>query len=284
MNKNVQFFIVFCMLNFVLQASTDRPLTLTESAFAGGLAGAGEVIMPGHVLSVLMNRRIDPKLANRPITLSQLHKGGFTNAVAQFPITAVVNAVNVKGLQVVESLQKKPLSQGQEVCMALVSGVAGGVVDTVSNGIQLYQQKPENAGKNAFQVFTELAGKRLRGSTPNSCKEAKFALAWIMGAKKGEDLAKEYVDNPKHAKYLGGAGVGALTAVATHPWAVLRNKMQGDFSKEIYTTTLQTAQKVYEQEGVQGLFRGLPQRGLRVAIAVPLYAKYKEVLEKEIRK
>jgi hypothetical protein len=263
----------------LLVVGQDRPLTFVESAAAGGLAGAGEVFFPGHILSALMNKII----ANQPVVWHQLHKGGFTNAAAQFPITAVVNTVSVKGSQAVESWQRNQLAQWQQVAMALVSGVAGGVVDTVSNGIQLYQQKEGNERKNALHAYRELSGKRLRGFSPNSFKEAKFALAWLMGAQKGEELAKEYVDNPKYAKYLGGAGVGVITAVATHPWAVLRNKMQGDLSKMMYPTTLQTAQKIYKQEGVSGFFRGLPPRGLRVVIAVPLYAKYKEILEKKIK-
>ena len=289
MNKNVQFFIIFCMMSFSLQSSEesldhpsrsfDRPLTLAESSLAGGLTGAGEVFFPGHILTTWMNRTI----AKEPMVWNKVHKGGLTNLVAQFPITAVANTVNFKGSQLLENSQQSPLTQGQVVGMSLVSGVAAGVVDTISNAVQLRQQKPEHMHENAIQALKKLRGKSLRGMTATGFKEAKFALAWQVAATKGEEFASKYINNPNIAKAVGGAGVGVATAVVTHPWAVIRNKMQGDIDATMYKTTLQTAQKIYEQEAVAGLMKGLPQRGVRVAIAIPLYSVYSKKLETFIK-
>jgi hypothetical protein len=59
--------------------------------------------------------------------------------------------------------------------------------------------------------------------------------------------------------------------------------MQSDPHATVYTTARQTVQKIYEQDGVKGFFRGLPQRGTRVAFAVPLLVMYSNALKKCIQ-
>ena len=289
MNKYVQFLIIFFMISVSLQSSdqlsdcpiksSDRPLTFAESIFAGGLAGAGEVFLPGHILSKWMNQAIKKE----SMVWKEVHEGFFTNLTAQFAITAVSHSVNVTGSQLIEHVQKSPLTQEQIVVMSLVSGVAAGVVDTISNSIQLRQQRPEGKGEHAIQALSKLGVSSLRGVTPTGIKEAKFALAWQCAAAQGEDFVAEYIDNKRIAKALGGAGIGVATAVVTHPWAVIRNTMQADVDAVIYKTTVQTVQKIYTQEGFSGFIKGLSQRGLRVAIAIPLYAEYSKKLGQWIK-
>ncbi len=59
--------------------------------------------------------------------------------------------------------------------------------------------------------------------------------------------------------------------------------MKGDLLKTVYTTTLQTMNTIYKEKGAAGLFKGLPQRGPRAMIAVPLFGEYSTYLEKKLK-
>lgn len=282
MNKNIHFVIVCSMLNLFSYASSDKPLTLPQSIFTGGVAGSLEVFAPGHAFSVGMNKAINQEKFN----WRDIHKGGMVNAVVQFPITAVVKTVAVKGSQCIESTKGNKLSEAENAAIAVFSGCAGAVIDTPANTIQLFQQKKGNESKNAWQACRELGPKALSKSYGANAllKEGPFALAWLFGAPKGKAFMQEYIENEAIAQAVGGSAVGVVTAVATQPGAVIRNKMSNDPFGVTYKTTFQTIGKIYEESGPKGFFKGLPQRGTRVAIAIPLYFTYGTLLEQWIKK
>ena len=281
MNRIVQFFFIFFMCSFSLKFTIDRSLTLKESVIVGGAVGAAEVAFPGQLLSYAMNSAIKKE----PFVWSRSYQGFLVNAGGQMPITAVQKLVQVKGAQCIETFQGHKLSDSQKGLVSFAAGVAGAVIDTPSNAIQLYLQKKSNVGKSMLNAYKDLGGKGcFRGFMPNAfMKEAPFTIGYQILAQKGEKVAQEYVDNKLVAAAIGGTGAGVFTAIATHPGAVVRNKMQGDPFANIYTTTLKTVQKICQEEGIQGLFFGLKQRGLRVAIAVPLYVVYTNFLEEFIK-
>ena len=74
-----------------------------------------------------------------------------------------------------------------------------------------------------------------------------------------------------------------LTGVATHPGVVIRNTMQIDRNKIIYSTTWQTCEKIMHEQGARGFYKGFTQRGIRIAIAVPLYVAYTDIVEDLIK-
>lgn len=282
MNRKVQFFITVCLWSFSLLSSSDRPLTLKESIAVGGVVAVAEVAVPGQLLSNAMNCAIKKE----PFVLSRSYHGFFTNAGGQMPITAVQKAVQAKGSQFVESMQQnQPLTDWQKVGISSFAGMSGAVIDTPSNAVQLYQQKLGNEHKSFVQACKELGLKGLgRGYTANAfLKEAPFTVGYQVLGPLGKKIVGQYVDNDFASTALGGSCAGVVTAIATQPGAVIRNKMQGDLAKTVYKSTVQTAQKIYREEGAAGLFRGLPARGTRVACAIPLYVGYSQVLEKEIK-
>lgn len=253
------------------QKETTRPLTLGQSIVVGGLVGAAEVAFPGQPLSYAMNQAIKKE----PFAWSNSYKGFAVNAVGQMPITALQKAVQAKSSQWLEASQGAQLSDWQKAGVSYTAGVAGALVDTPSNTVQLYLQNPTNKGKTTEQACKELGMKSFRGFGPNAfLKEGLFAVGYQMLAEKGTDVAQEYVGNNLAAVALGGAGAGVVTAVVTHPGAVMRTKMQNDPHRATYTTSWQTMQKIFQDEGAKGFFNGLSQRGTRVAVAVPLYVLY----------
>lgn len=280
MNKNVQFFIIFCMINLSLQSSENRPLTLVESIVVGGLSGGLEVAATGQPLSYAMNQ----KFIQQPCNWRHMYQGGFVNAAGQMPITAMQKVVQVKGTQFAESMQGSSLSTWQKIGISFTAGVAGSCIDTPSNAVQVFKQKPENKGKSVAQACKELGTKgSFRGFTANAVlKEGPFVVGYQILASEGKAFVQKYVDHDLLAEGIGGAASGVVVAIATQPGAVIRGKMQSDPYGQVYTSTWQTAQKIYQQEGAVGLLKGLPQRGPRVALAIPMYVFYSDQMKKMI--
>lgn len=285
MNTYGKLFTTVCMVATLSTSCTKeelKPLTLGQNIVLGGVVGAAEVAFPGQPLSYAMNQA----MKKEPFVFSKSYAGFAANAGGQMPITAVQKAVQALGTDLVSTSQGAPLSDWQNAGVSYAAGVAGAVIDTPSNAVQLYQQNKANAGKNMVQALQALGSKSFRGFAPNAfMKEGPFAVGYQMLAGKGKEVAHHCgVTNNLAAVAVGGAAAGVFTAVVTHPGAVMRNKMQNDPHATTYTTLWQTAKKVFQEEGVRGFFKGLPQRGTRVAVAVPLYVGYTTGLEHLMRR
>lgn len=255
-----------------------RLLTLSESIVVGGIAGAAEVVLPGQLLSYAMNRAI----AHEPFRLLESYKGFGANVLGQMPITAMQKLVSTFGHQQMQGLQGRSATDTEALLISSLAGVAGACIDTPCNAIQLYQQRFAERKLSMLQAARKLRGRVFRGFTANALlKEAPFVVGYQLLAHKGKEFAQPYLKKEPHATLVGGVGAGILTALITQPGTVIRNKMQNDL-EGAYTSTVQTMRTIFQQEGFKGFFAGLSQRGVRVAIAIPLYMVYTKCLEEQI--
>ncbi len=271
-------------------ACEKKPLSLGQNIVIGGLAGAAEVAFPGQSLTFAMNLSLKnaqqavlkPEFKKERFKLASSYQGFAANALGQMPITAMQNGVKAYGSELLKSAQQdRPLSDAQNAGISFSAGVAGALIDTPSNAVQLFlQDKTRNAGKSTLQACRELGAKSFRGFMPNAFfKEGPFTLGYQMLSPKGKQIARDYVGDTFIATALGGSATGVFIAVVTQPGAVLRHAMQSDFSSEQSLSTWQTARKICREHGYKGLFTGLPQRGVRVALAIQLYGFYITTLE-----
>ena len=270
--------LLFCLATNC--SSNTRPLSLTESIAIGGTVGIAEVMFPGQLLTYAMNTAIEKK----SFVLKESYRGFSANALGQMPITALQKMVQVKGVAWLQSKQETRLTDWQKAGVSFAAGISGALIDTPSNAVQLYLQNAHHAGKPMTRAFRELGSRSLRGFLPNALlKEGPFAVGYQILAPKAKDVLLPYLDDNLAATVLGGAMAGVTTAIVTQPGAVMRNKLQNDLDGSSYKSSWQTAKKIYAEEGVTGFFRGLPQRGTRVAIAVPLYVAYTNLLEDVVK-
>lgn len=259
----------------------DSSLTMAESVAVGGVVGAAEVAFPGQLFSYAMNKAIN----KQPFVMKDSYNGFGVNALSQMPITAMQMATQTMGKQFVEQWQEAPLSGMQSAVVSYGAGVAGALIDTPSNAIQLYLQEAANSGKSSWQAVKALRLNAFRGFVANAfLKEGLFAVGYQVLAPKGREVVANYVGDNVVAAALGGAGAGVLTAVVTHPGAVLRNTIQAAVMQQRYLTVWKAVQQVCATQGCKGLFRGLKERGTRVMIAVPLYAAYTTALQRMLAK
>lgn len=220
----------------------------------------------------------------KAFVLKESYRGFGSNAIGQMPITAVQQIVKNQGTLFTQTMQNEALSDKQKLGVSFTAGVAGSFIDTASNAIQLHQQQGDHTGKKAWQVAQRLQWKMFRGTTPNALfKEGPFVVGYQVLADKGKEFTLNYTNNETAANIIGGVSAGVITASITQPGAVLRNRMQADLTRKIYKNTLQSIHKIVQEEGVQGLYKGISTRGARVACAIPLYTWYTKTLETMIK-
>ncbi len=273
MKANTYLILVSLMvIRPILTEEKSRELTFAESIIIGGTIGAAEVAFPGQPLSYAMNQAIKQK----PLNWRHAYNGAFANAVGQMPITALQKAVQTQATQYAQKHQKSPLSEWQKAGISYMAGIAGALVDTPSNAVQLYLQDPNNAKQNTWQAIRALGKNNYRGFWVNSLiKEGPFAVGYQVLAVTGKSIAQEYTDNQTAASVVGGIGAGVVTAAITQPGAVIRNKMQ--------TGQTDVIENTIRKEGVRGFYKGLAARGTRIMFAIPLYTMYSSYLEDTVK-
>lgn len=256
----------------ILTKDNSHELTLAESIMIGGTVGAAEVAFPGQPLSYAMNQAIKQKNLN----WRHAYKGALANAIGQMPITALQKAVQTQGAQHAQKHQDAPFFEWQKAGISYMTGIAGALIDTSSNAVQLYLQDPSNAKQNTWQAIRALGKNNYRGFWVNSLiKEGPFAVGYQVLAGTGKSMAQKYTDNQTAASIAGGIGAGVITAAITQPGAVIRNKMQAGQTDVIENTI--------RNEGFRGFYKGLTARGIRIMFAIPLYTIYSSYLEDKVK-
>tara|TARA_Y100000588_G_scaffold314633_1_gene342369 strand:- start:1190 stop:2077 length:888 start_codon:yes stop_codon:yes gene_type:complete len=257
-----------------------KQLDLLSAIVVGGVAGSGEVLFPGQILSYRMNR----KITREPFVWKNCYKGGFANTAAQFPITATQKVIESKASQSLEHYQESHLSFRQKMVISFLAGVGGALIETPSNAIQLYLQSSANNEKSNYQAFKKIGFRNgFRGFSANACmKEGPFAIGYQVLAPQGTKIAKSCLDSDKTSELVGGVSAGVLTAFFTQPGAVIRNEMQKGSCYKEYATLRSTIYSMYRKEELEAFYKGFVDRGIRIAIAIPLYAKYIKIIENMI--
>lgn len=288
MNHCYKYLILICVLLYgtalLSVEQNQRSLSAAEGFAVGAAVSGAEVIFPGQILAYATNRAINKK----PFVMSDCYRGFSVHFGSIVPIGAVQKMVQTTSSSELQRRQGHELSRWQKACVSYMAGVAGSLIDTPLNAVQLGLQDELYAGKSSRYVMRSLGRNMVRGWAPNAfIKEGPFAVGYQMLAAEGQHTMQNYVQDEHVAQVLGGVGAGVLTALITQPGAVLRNRMQGDLfdvkNKAPYKTTLQTMQQIVKNEGVCGLWSGWKQRSLRMVCAVPLYAAYTSALEHKLR-
>lgn len=260
-----------------------RPMTALESGMIGATVAAAEVALPGQLLSYWMNQRIK----KQPFVWADSYKGFGAHLSGIMPIMAAQRMVQSKGTQLLERSQEQVLSLSQKMGVSYVAGIAGAIIDTPLNAVQLYLQDKVGRGKSYWDAIRYLGRQSYRGFVPNALlKEGPFVVGYQALAPMSAKMMRSYTDNELLANVLGGTTAGVVTAFATQSGAVVRNKMQADIiaSHSVKKGMWGTAVDIVRKDGIKGLYAGLPQRSLRIVIAIPLYTLYTDVLEHVMRR
>jgi hypothetical protein len=167
------------------------------------------------------------------------------------------------------------------------------VIATPTENLPLNMQRPEHLTKSTAGVLRELGARVFtRGLGETVLRDAGFAAAYLAASGQARAAAREWMARSRHHRHADGfrdadaapraaelaasAGVGAAVGTATQPLVVVKNRKQGDPRGAVHGSFRSVAAAVLRAEGVPGLFRGLPVRGMRTMLAVPVMDLVKE--------
>ena len=278
MQNHIKLFIGIASLcsSYAYSSTDPKPLTFLQSMAVGAAVGMGEVAFPGQPLSYIANR----VMLGKPIEAQHAYKGGVANAAGIAPITAIQMGVNTQATRALTDAQEADLSTVQKLGIGFAAGATGAVVATPQESIPLYQQ---NYSVTAAQAARALKGAAWRGLAPTAMRDGIFCAGYQAAEPAMQTAARATLGDTPTAALAGSIAAGVATAVASQPFHVAKTLMQADPTRKHHTTTIGTAKYIVAQIGIHGLFKGGIARGTRVAVAVPLYAYYKDKLKKLIQ-
>lgn len=190
--------------------------------------------------------------------LRALYRGFWTNTASYAPTVAMQTAAH--------GLTKDKLNP--EIS-AITAGLFSALITAPTESIVIHQQ---NTGLSAKEVASKLikenAYKKIfRGLTPTMLREAAFAGGYLAFVKRAKEILKEHgITNSIELTLFAGIPVGLATAVLTQPADTIKTIMQGNYKNN--STFRQEIQKLFEENGVKGFFRGLSTRAAIVAISI----------------
>lgn len=256
--------------NASAQATQKRKLTIFQSIITGSVAGATEVMIdhPLWTIKTRSQRKI-------PFTLnpSVLYTGILPNAASMIPITAIQVGLDRAIKNVFFSSQDK-ISPFQRITAAFIAGIGSSIVSCPTEMVMTHQGKGVNkkSFKTTYNDLVNTAGhKCLFNALPaTAAREGLFTTFFLAGIPMVKEKISPYFKNDNVATIASGmiAGVGA-TLASQFADTIKTVQQDADLLQPIKLRTA-AVEKIYQKDGVFGLFNGSVPRGARVVSAVTI--------------
>jgi len=169
----------------------------------------------------------------------------------------------------------------------MLAGACGGVteaifavtpIETLKTRITDDRRRGTGNYTGSFDAFKKILtnegpGGLYRGLVPTIMKQAtnqavRFPTQFLtMNLLTGGD--KSLAANPLY-NGTAGAAAGAVSVILTMPQDTVKTRMQGEEAKQLYTGTLDCAQKILRNEGVAFFYAGTWPRMIRVSLDVAI--------------
>jgi solute carrier family 25 (mitochondrial citrate transporter), member 1 len=208
-----------------------------------------------------------------------------------------------------QKTQRAPLTPLQSFTAGLVSGVIEAVIIIVPMTTlqvklisDLNRDIPQYTRGMVHAISTIVKEEGLsglyRGATPTILKIAfNISFRFLMYNELVAFFQKQFEEN-KRAKELAlsdstrfsissmtaGSIAGAVTVLANQPIDVVKSNMQSVNGMIRYTSSIDCFQKIWKEEGVKGLYRGLVPRLNRVVLETSLSFTFFELLSRNLNK
>mmetsp|Transcript_2421 Transcript_2421/g.3424 ORF Transcript_2421/g.3424 Transcript_2421/m.3424 type:complete len:329 (+) Transcript_2421:283-1269(+) len=166
------------------------------------------------------------------------------------------------------------------------------------------QYSPHASLIRTFRAFMAEEGIKglYRGVTPTILGILPYGgIAFMVNEHFKNKMERAYEVPPVHLKLLSGGLAGLLAQSVSYPFEVIRRRMQTDGvilrdaglggvldgklpeQAEARMTMLQTAQKLVDEQGIRGLFKGLSINWIRAPIAISIsftaFDGFKKILD-----
>lgn len=213
----------------------------------------------------------------------ELYRGYTTNAGSMAPITAIQIAGNHLISNHLSEEGKKELVAYEKMAAAFAGGVFSAFASSPAELVMLHQQETKGNFINVLQAISSEhgSGKLFRGFFPIAVRDGMFSLGYqVLGNVIMQELHLE--DKNQLTKVLaGGVPAGIVTALVTHPFDTMSTLMKSDLACVKYPNAWVTFTAILQEQGVQGLYKGLVPRTARVSLAIPLMSFVSQFLNEQ---
>jgi Mitochondrial carrier protein. len=241
----------------------------------GSVTGVAEVMVNQPLMCIKNMLQQGKIISLRPRIL---YRGFGINATCIAPTTALLIATD-KALEAI--------APGADIKTSAARAFGAGFISTLaSSPTELVILIQQNEGKSAYKTIKNLIDQKgirviSRGMVSKSLREGGFGVGFLsMYPWLKNSIHHNLIDNEAIALPLAGVIAGAGTVVATHPFDTISTCMQADYKSEQVKTMRQATQRIYEQYGMRGFYKGVVPRGTRVAVAIPLMDEIQRYLSK----
>lgn len=233
-----------------------------HSLITGCTIGAVEALIH-HPFWVLATRA----QTGLPFTLQPqvIYRGLAVHCIGAFPVDVLQVTVS---RVVFERVLSKELSENQR---RLIGGFTGGVVSNLFNcpmdQVMTWQQKSKSGPKEAIlDIYrTRQIQGFFNGFVALSFREGIYCTGIFAAVPLIAKECKFHQLPESQTTLISGLASGILTTIASHPWEVIRSKMQFSLEK---ISMRSVVKNILEENGYKGFFTGLKYRVIRVTSSV----------------
>lgn len=243
-----------------------KTLSPAENVGVGAVGGALETCLQMPVLTYKLCAQEKRAL---PTTVAGWYRGVGIQAGTVAPITAIQFMANGMLASAVLRGETRKLTNIETIGTAAGAGVISAFVYSPVDLTTIQQQK---LSKNPFQTVSFIAKEYgvktlFRGFSACAVREAIYTagylgLAPVITAQLS--TTDYFKDSPLLACISGACGAGTIAAILTHPVDTAKTIIQADITGKQYPNARSTLTTLYNEQGIQSMFRGFIPRTVRV--------------------
>lgn len=280
--------LVFILVCFFISSTEQKKLTIPENLAIGAISGTTEVFA-NHWTEFIKSQYQEPdkfkwpkltgtKLQQAKLFTETLYRGVGACAVSYVPGYAAQFLISEKLKELLLDTSNQNSNKFKGIPIDFLAGALSAGIITPSQVITIYQQ---NANKKLLESCKEIYAQGkiknfYRGFIPTALRWGGFAGIYLSGSDIIKDKLKELNDEDKGinwCKDLGysiGAGIpaGILATIVTHPFDVVKTKIQLDCKATKYKNLQEVINEIYKENGFSGFTKGWRPRSFRVISAI----------------
>jgi hypothetical protein len=253
------------------------PLTTIEHIAVGSAAGLIESVATQPLVYLKTRYQL-----RTPVSRNPLHwwQGWGAGAVGMTPTTGAQTSIdNLANAALKDSRLNV---SAQALTAASVAGGASAAVLTPIEMITLHRQNGLSYKAIKARLACAPRSSIFRAITPTIGREAGATAAWIAGPEilipaLSRYMHKEWAEPCAYLLAGGGA------AIATHPFDVIKTRMQDDLNSKVYKSTWQSIQHIHKTEGAKAFVAGLQWRLPMLPITTAILYNLKKLFTEKIQ-
>lgn len=272
------------------KSSTTYQYTLWQSIAVGGALGVFEVGVnhPLWSIKLMQQQGMSVREIVTQASVRSLYQGIMPNAMSMIPTTAIQVALNDVTQRVI--FHNAPMSSSERLACAFSAGYCSSLVSNPTELLITRMRMLSNEYQRPYTMLDTLSYLRRtrglsywgRGMPATGIRDGIFAAGFLAGPETLHSAMMSLGLNDNVASMASWLGSGVAAAVLSHPVDTVKTIQQSaPINDGVFFFKI--AKELFKNEGVNGFFKGVAPRGLRVVSALTLMGWAKDSMQQLVR-